>query len=517
MIENPCGDVRIRVRAVSRVEIETHRAGRPVSAPEVEVLSRGDHTLVRCTPSEAGPVDLDLVIGYRLLVRVKTVSGAIEYDGFGQASLETVSGDVSLRCPWDATDFAIESRQAPREFVAAPRYRQVSKRKPWVISDHIPESRVSWGAVLLVAERLGRLELQASEGIPRDSPVKMHWQAEEMLPRLFRRFGVGKLEPRDVDPALPTAESQATFSAEVRLVQLTVSARDADGRPVTDLSAADFQIFEQGQGQRLASVAAVETPFNLALLLDCSGSTEGDRQAIEAAARRFVRVAREQDQAAVYALADTAFQVLSRLSNDHDAVAQSVRGLEALGGATPLYDSIILSYAEEFSRLPRERNALVLLTDGVENRFLGKAKPIPSVVGTPNTTAWQGAPSSVSFEHLLKAAAEMDAVVYPIVLDPVAAIAKTFPQMVPRALGWKTEIHNQAEALAAATGGRAFYALSLEDLDGVYEQVADELRSVYTISYYPSNQDFDGQWRSVRAASTRRDVTLRTRPGYYAY
>lgn len=508
VIENPCGGVRMRVRPVSRVEIETFREGKPIHAPNVVIEHLGDRTVVRCAPDGGGIVDLDVVIGYRLFVKATTVAGAIEYDGFGQARLQTTSGDVSLRCPWDATQFALESADEPDEFVAAVRYRQASKRKPWVISDRLPEDRVVWGAVLLVADKVGRLELQSSEGIPLNSPIKMHWQAEEMLPRLFRRFGAGPLKVRDGRSEPSEQPSGAAFSAEVRLVQLTLSAVDGEGRSVPDLSAEDFLVYEDYRLQEPTFVAATETPFNLGLLLDCSGSTESDRGAIEAAARNFVGIAREQDRVAVYALADTAFQVLAPLTTDHAAVARSVRGIEIFGGGTPLYDSIVLAYAEEFSRSPRQRNALVVLTDGVDNSFFARSR---------SSTAQVGAPSAIRFASLLKAAEEMHALIYPVVLDPVAAIARTNPTMIDKAVKWGSTVNQQAEALAAATGGRVFHAQSLEDLDGVYEQVARELRSVYTLSYRPTNQDFDGEWRRVRVTTSKPGTVLRTRPGYYGY
>jgi Ca-activated chloride channel family protein len=70
--------------------------------------------------------------------------------------------------------------------------------------------------------------------------------------------------------------------------------------------------------------------------------------------------------------------------------------------------------------------------------------------------------------------------------------------------------------LAAASGGRLFSARSVEDLDPVYAQVAMELRSVYTLAYYPKNQNFDGRWRRVQVRVKSPGVRVRTRAGYFA-
>jgi len=51
----------------------------------------------------------------------------------------------------------------------------------------------------------------------------------------------------------------------------------------------------------------------------------------------------------------------------------------------------------------------------------------------------------------------------------------------------------------------------------VYAQVEEELRSVYTLSYYPRNQNFDGRWRRVQVRVKVPDLRVRTRDGYYAW
>ena len=72
------------------------------------------------------------------------------------------------------------------------------------------------------------------------------------------------------------------------------------------------------------------------------------------------------------------------------------------------------------------------------------------------------------------------------------------------------------EALAKASGGRVFPARSIEDLAPVFPLVEAELRSVYTLGYYPENQDLDGAWRNVEVSVDTPGVTVRARPGYYA-
>ena len=97
---------------------------------------------------------------------------------------------------------------------------------------------------------------------------KLHTEAADLLPTLFRRFAPQGLTKRGEDEPRGTGRhSQATFSADVRLVQLTLSVTDREGRPVPGLNAADFAGLEDGKPQRISNVLSEEAPFNLVLLL----------------------------------------------------------------------------------------------------------------------------------------------------------------------------------------------------------------------------------------------------------
>jgi len=70
--------------------------------------------------------------------------------------------------------------------------------------------------------------------------------------------------------------------------------------------------------------------------------------------------------------------------------------------------------------------------------------------------------------------------------------------------------------LAQETGGRAFFPAKIDDLVGVYAQIADELASQYTIGYTSGNQRRDGAWRRVVVQVARPSITPRAKKGYYA-
>jgi Ca-activated chloride channel family protein len=71
-------------------------------------------------------------------------------------------------------------------------------------------------------------------------------------------------------------------------------------------------------------------------------------------------------------------------------------------------------------------------------------------------------------------------------------------------------------ALARETGGRAFFPTALSDLDGLYEGIAEELRTLYGVAYVSNNARRDGAWRRITIRSLRPNLLLRHRTGYYA-
>lgn len=72
------------------------------------------------------------------------------------------------------------------------------------------------------------------------------------------------------------------------------------------------------------------------------------------------------------------------------------------------------------------------------------------------------------------------------------------------------------ENLATKSGGRLLRADTLASLPDAFSKIAAELRTQYSIGYYPTNKEHDGKYRNVKVVVTRKDVALRARPGYRA-
>ena len=130
------------------------------------------------------------------------------------------------------------------------------------------------------------------------------------------------------------------------MVNLILTAHDAQGHPVTGLTHDDFEVVEDGMPQRVNHAGSDDVPFNLVILLDLSGSTKPDRVAMMAAAQRFIGIAGDHDRVALYALAENFFHVIAPLTNDRKALMEATRSLPTVSGASPIYDMIALAYAE---------------------------------------------------------------------------------------------------------------------------------------------------------------------------
>ena len=503
-VHNPFGDVRVAVGSAPRLRVQVTGTTRKITHDDVEITRTEERVVVKCAPHDAEPIDLNVFIPIGFSVDIVTTDGAIEINGMIRgARLVTETGDIRLAAPWRATRIQMDSEQKPAAVHLPPQAHFIQnniqvtpQRTIWRLRDRLPGSRVTYGLIRVRAQAPGELRL-TNEPIPGDSPIKLPWQSVEALAEVLDKKKPSKPTPRPSPQAAPaptklhSAAGNPVFRSDVRMVNLVVTATDAAGRPVTELDPEDFIIIEEGQEQEVSFAGSDEVPFNLAILLDLSGSTKPDRLAMREAAKRFVSLARPLDRVALYALAGDIFHVVAPLSDDREALLETVDKLPEVAGGSPVYDAIALAYAEELHEHPGERNALIVISDGIDNQVSNQRTDTPS---------------TIRFKRLAKAAAEMHVLIYPVFLRSGERFGR----------GWSQKARKRLETLAAASHGRIFPAISIQDLDPVLPLIESELRGVYSVAYYPSNQDFDGEWRGVEIKVGRSDVTIRARPGYYA-
>lgn len=296
-----------------------------------------------------------------------------------------------------------------------------------------------------------------------------------------------------------TSPREDTLRIETRLVNLNVKALDKSGKPITNLTQADFAIFEDGAKQEVAHFKPVNAPVSLILLLDLSGSTQKKRKGMIEAANRFIDSLPAGDKISIVAFTRQ-YKPLTDFIADKRALKEAVKKINKIGGGTAFYDSTWKAL-DQLGQLTEARKAIVVLTDGEDESLISDRE-------TKHT-----------FEELLGRASEEDVTIYPIYFSPNNHINKLgilfggSGGFMGSSKG-KTA-RQQLEDLAAQTGGEIFSAQREEDLETAYKLVANELHTLYSLAYSPDKLKHDGQFRKINVKLTRDGAVAKTRKGYY--
>jgi VWFA-related protein len=298
--------------------------------------------------------------------------------------------------------------------------------------------------------------------------------------------------------SLRPAEPLDTLRVDTNLVELRVSVVSLASQPIAEqLQQKDFLVFEDGAQQEIAFFAAADTPFDLVLLLDLSGSAAKKLNLIRRSAKKFVEATRDRDRVGVVTFTNSV-QVVCELTRDRAKLAKAIDEIEKPAGGTNFWDA--LSFVLQHTLAASDavsRKAVVVMTDGVDNA-------IPDVYGDGSQTR---------FEQLLTTVSSSDVLVFPVYLDTEPEEAKR--HRTPRSA--YSIAREQLDTLSRASGTLKYEAKELKDLDNVYERVIRDLSTVYSIGYKPSNEAKDGKWRSVVVRlAERQNLTIRTKSGYFA-
>jgi Ca-activated chloride channel family protein len=271
-----------------------------------------------------------------------------------------------------------------------------------------------------------------------------------------------------------------TFGSEVGVVRLDVTVVQPDGRFVTDLREADFEILEDGARQAVASFLRQELPVSLVLLVDASISVADRMPVARAATKEFAGTLRPDDEVRVVAFND-GVSVLQELTSDRQALRRAIEGISA-GGATALYNALYSTFKTlppAFSDGRLRRRVIVLLSDGEDTASL----------------VWE--------EQVLELVRRREATVHVIALRRESDASNRSARLL--------------RLLSLESGGEVHHPGSIRDLASVYERIGDELRSQYTVGYVSKNPAKDGRWRRIELrVRGRKDLQVRHRTGYYA-
>jgi Ca-activated chloride channel family protein len=294
-------------------------------------------------------------------------------------------------------------------------------------------------------------------------------------------------------PAYANGPSQPTFSSGVDLVALTVTVTDASRRYVGDLTASDFQVFEDGIQQPVSFFGLANVPLDVALLVDGSASMQPALPLARQAAHGLLGTLRPQDRASLVEFRNSV-RVSEALTSDIPRVVAALDRIAAAGG-TSLHNALYVTL-KDFHRQSRadadvRRRAIVVLSDGEDTASL------------------------VSFDEVLDLARRVGVTIYTVGLKSELQLLRERAQQNGR------RYFNQSDyamrTLADQTGARAFFPEKPADLKAVYDAVAAELAAQYALGYVSRNPVRNGAWRRLMVRIAEQPGTRpRTRAGYFA-
>ncbi|HEX4945440.1 MAG TPA: VWA domain-containing protein [Blastocatellia bacterium] len=324
---------------------------------------------------------------------------------------------------------------------------------------------------------------------------------------------------------------EEVLRVDTTLVSIDVAVTSKTGsRSPANLKAEDFVVYEDGVRQKVENFAATEAPFNVALLVDTSGSTKAETDLLKKAARRFLNEMRPQDRIAIIEL-NQRVSVLEDLTSDRDKLEHAIDFLQP-GTGTAFYDALQIALEDVLKKVDG-RKAIIALTDGVDST--GGAtydEVLPEIeksgvttyileVNTESVTEkgmMLDCNDEKSFhfsrkqlkKYLREYADGADDAQY----EDHCELSRLERMQINRRL--YESARKELRELSSQTGGRVYPCKYLSEIEPAYTQIAAELRTLYSLGYYPKNEKRDGKWRTLKVAISRTGLVAKTKPGYRA-
>jgi VWFA-related protein len=279
-------------------------------------------------------------------------------------------------------------------------------------------------------------------------------------------------------PGLSTPQ-EPSFKSGVELVTVSAVVKDHQGRPVSGLTAKDFNLMDGGQHRTIVDCHIEQGPITVAVLADVSGSMAVSSRLAEvrATVRHLLSWLNDgEDQVALFAFDDQLHEIQS-FTTEHDEVNKRLDSLHSYG-TTSLYDAVWQTGAELAGRVGT-RSAVVVITDGVDNA------------------------SRLSAAQAARVVRVVDVPVYVIGVDPSTHTDHA-----------GEPVADSLTSLARATGGE-FFATSASPAHTslAVRQIVSELRHRYLIAFEPASP---AGWHSLAVRTTNEKLVVRARSGYLA-
>lgn len=289
---------------------------------------------------------------------------------------------------------------------------------------------------------------------------------------------------------LLTAQDEATFRTDVRVVNVLASVRDKKGTFVRDLSKDDFSLLENGRPQTITYFSReTNLPLTLGLMVDTSMSQHRLLDAERGASYRFLdRMLRDQDQVFIMQF-DMAVQLAQDLTSSRKQLEDTLptvdtptRGeleMEGTRGGTLLYDAVVKA-SNDIMKKRTGRKALIVLSDGGENG------------------------SEATLEEAIDAAQLSDTLIYGVLFADAAYQGFGGPDGA-----------GILKHLAKETGGGFYEVSKKQSIDQIFDMIQDELRSQYSLGYVPDTPVTVSEFRKIHLTTKQPGLVVQSRDRYW--
>jgi Ca-activated chloride channel homolog len=283
-------------------------------------------------------------------------------------------------------------------------------------------------------------------------------------------------------------DSDYSLTVDVELVVLPVSVLDSKGFPVRGLNQQFFNVYEDKVPQNIALFKQEDIPLSIGLVIDSSSSMAKKLDRLNVAAMTFVHESNPDDETAIVSFGDESY-IEQDFTGNTNKLSQALARVNATGD-TALYDAVYLAAKHLQQEASHEKKVLLVISDGEDNK------------------------SKYKLNEVLKVLRESKIILYSIgllsdyeVYSYYGYYAGDSPKKALR-------------QLAEVTGGASFFPNRIDEVEGICQRIARDLRNQYTIGYKPTNTKMDGSWRKVSIRLTPPKgypkLKLRTKQGYYA-
>ena len=354
----------------------------------------------------------------------------------------------------------------------------------------------------------------------------------------------GQEIPPPPEIKIPETKDDEVIKIETRLVEVPIVVSGKDGKPLLNLKQNNFVIYEDGQKQEITEFFTTNEPFEVALLLDTSGSTHNDLRLIRRAASSFIGSLRSGDRVSIIAFntkvesgqSVAVSQVITHLTDNRMRLEKALQEITVSNG-TPYYDGLLRIFNEVFRDKPDDkfsgRRAIIALTDGVDSSSLSEFDEVREELAQTGVIAYfVKVDTREYFEERLLGDC-LTSVVFSTAqlrryyrqFDRNSKIEKVYDfcrlgdfERLDISKHLYTLADAQMANLAKMSGGKVFPAISLSDTRAAFNEVAAELGTKYSLGYYSTNQKRDGSYRRIKVElkNIPPDAQFRARDGYTA-